>query len=77
MVLCGLGMQQYVMHNATTQKTIFFELGVHTHTHTHTLTDCEVSNKQSSFSLKGIHQKFSPTYYYNTRNKKNHNTDFY
>ena len=29
MVLCGLGMQQYAMHNATTQETIFFELGVY------------------------------------------------
>ena len=28
MVLCGLGMQQYIMHNATIQKTTFFELGV-------------------------------------------------
>ena len=28
MVLCGLGMQQYAMHNATIQKTTFFELGV-------------------------------------------------
>ena len=27
MVLCGLGMQQYTMHNATIQKTTFFELG--------------------------------------------------
>ena len=25
---CGLGMQQYAMHNATIQKTTFFELGV-------------------------------------------------
>ena len=24
MVLCGLGMQQYAMHNATIQKTTFF-----------------------------------------------------
>ena len=30
MVLCGLGMQQYAMHNATIQKTTFFELGVYT-----------------------------------------------
>ena len=30
MVRCGLGMQQYVMHNATIQKTTFFELGVYT-----------------------------------------------
>ena len=29
MVLCGLGMQQYAMHNATIQKTTFFELGVY------------------------------------------------
>ena len=28
MVLCALGMQQYAMHNATIQKTTFFELGV-------------------------------------------------
>ena len=28
MVLCGLGIQQYAMHNATIQKTTFFELGV-------------------------------------------------
>ena len=28
MVLCGLDMQQYAMHNATIQKTTFFELGV-------------------------------------------------
>ena len=28
-VLCGLGMQQYAMHNATIQKTTFFELGVY------------------------------------------------
>ena len=28
MVLCGLGMQQCAMHNATIQKTTFFELGV-------------------------------------------------
>ena len=27
-VLCGLGMQQCAMHNATIQKTTFFELGV-------------------------------------------------
>ena len=27
MVLCGLGMQQYAMHNATIQKTTVFELG--------------------------------------------------
>ena len=27
MVRCGLGMQQCAMHNATIQKTIFFELG--------------------------------------------------
>ena len=27
MVRCGLGMQQGVMHNATIQKTTFFELG--------------------------------------------------
>ena len=30
MVLCGLGMQQYAMHNETIQKTAFFELGVYT-----------------------------------------------
>ena len=30
MVLCSLGMQQYLMHNATIQKTTFFELGVYT-----------------------------------------------
>ena len=29
MVLCGLGMQQCAMHNATIQKTTFFELGVY------------------------------------------------
>ena len=29
MVLCGLGMQQHAMHNATIQKTTFFELGVY------------------------------------------------
>ena len=29
MVLCGLGMQQCAMHNATVQKTTFFELGVY------------------------------------------------
>ena len=29
MVLWGLGMQQYVMHNATIQQTTFFELGVY------------------------------------------------
>ena len=29
MVPCGLGMQQYAMHNATIQKTTFFELGVY------------------------------------------------
>ena len=29
MLLCGLGMQQYAMHNATIQKTTFFELGVY------------------------------------------------
>ena len=29
MVLCDLGMQQYAMHNATIQKTTFFELGVY------------------------------------------------
>ena len=28
MVLCVLGMQQCAMHNATIQKTTFFELGV-------------------------------------------------
>ena len=28
MVLCGLGMQQCAMHNATIQKTTFSELGV-------------------------------------------------
>ena len=28
MVLCGLGIQQCAMHNATIQKTTFFELGV-------------------------------------------------
>ena len=28
MVLCGMGMQQCAMHNATIQKTTFFELGV-------------------------------------------------
>ena len=28
MVLCGLGMQQCAMHNATIQNTTFFELGV-------------------------------------------------
>ena len=33
MVLCGLGMQQCAMHNATIQKTTFFELGVSTNTH--------------------------------------------
>ena len=31
MVLCGLGMQQCAMHNATIQKTTFFELGVYIH----------------------------------------------
>ena len=30
MVLYGLGMEQYAMHNATIQKTTFFELGVYT-----------------------------------------------
>ena len=30
MVLCGLGIQQYAMHNATIQKTTFFELGAYT-----------------------------------------------
>ena len=29
MVLCGLGMQQSAMHNATIQKTTCFELGVY------------------------------------------------
>ena len=29
MVLCGLGMQQYAMYNATIQKTTFFELGAY------------------------------------------------
>ena len=29
MVLCSLGMQQCTMHNATIQKTTFFELGVY------------------------------------------------
>ena len=29
MVLCSLGMQQCAMHNATIQKTTFFELGVY------------------------------------------------
>ena len=29
MVHCGLGMQQCAMHNATIQKTTFFELGVY------------------------------------------------
>ena len=29
MVRCGLGMQQCAMHNATIQKTTFFELGVY------------------------------------------------
>ena len=29
MVLCGLGMQQCAMHNATIQKTTFLELGVY------------------------------------------------
>ena len=28
MVLCVLGMQQYAMHNATNEKTTFFESGV-------------------------------------------------
>ena len=28
-MLCGLGMQQYAMHNATIQKTTFIELGVY------------------------------------------------
>ena len=27
MLLCGLGMEQYAIHNATIQKTTFFELG--------------------------------------------------
>ena len=31
MVLCGLGMQQYAMHNATIQKTTIFEFGVYSH----------------------------------------------
>ena len=29
MVLCGLGMQQYAMHNATIQKTTYFEFGLY------------------------------------------------
>ena len=29
MVHCGLGMQQCAMHNATIQKTTFFELGIY------------------------------------------------
>ena len=29
MVRCRLGMQQRAMHNATIQKTTFFELGVY------------------------------------------------
>ena len=29
MVHCGLGMQHCAMHNATFQKTTFFELGVY------------------------------------------------
>ena len=29
MVFCSQGMQQYVMHNATIQKTTFFELRVY------------------------------------------------
>ena len=29
MVLCGLGMQQSAMRNATIQKKTFFELGVY------------------------------------------------
>ena len=29
MVLCGLGMQQYAMHDARIPKTTFFELGVY------------------------------------------------
>ena len=28
-MLCGLGMQHCAMHNATVQKTTFFELGVY------------------------------------------------
>ena len=31
MVLCGLGMQQCAIHNATIQKTTVFELGVYVH----------------------------------------------
>ena len=31
MVHCGLGMQQRAMHNATIQKTTFFELVVYSH----------------------------------------------
>ena len=29
MVLCGLGMQHFAMHNATIQKTTVFELGLY------------------------------------------------
>ena len=29
MVLCSMGMQQCTVHNATIQKTTFFELGVY------------------------------------------------
>ena len=29
MVLCGLVMKQYAMHNVTIRKTTFFELGVY------------------------------------------------
>ena len=29
MVRCGLDMQQCAMHNATIQKTTFFELGIY------------------------------------------------
>ena len=31
MVCCGLGMQQYAMHNAAIQETTFFELGVYSY----------------------------------------------
>ena len=36
MVLCGLGMQQYTMLNATIQKKIFYELGVYIYTYMYT-----------------------------------------
>ena len=67
MMLCGLGMQQYTMHNATIQKTTFFELGV-LHLKYYTVVSYKLMPTPIYFTaIQTMFKSCSDVYYFHTR----------